>query len=68
MIKSFYFTSSAATTASSGVVDLNFLTINDCSIQFSDGLVGSIVVSHGYKGVAFFSDVHISNFTASVIK
>ena len=57
---------SSSTTASTGIVDFNFLTIDDCAIQFSDCLVGSIIVSHGYESVALFSDVHISNFTTSI--
>merc|ERR1719492_288410 len=58
-------TASSTATTSSGIVDLNFLAIDHFSVQFSDGLVGSIIVSHGYKCVALFSVINISNFAAS---
>merc|ERR1712008_438647 len=55
-------TASSTTSASSGIVDLNLFPIDHFSVQLFDGLVGSIVVGHGYECVALFSVVDISNF------
>jgi hypothetical protein len=48
-----------------GAIDLDLLSIDDGSVQFLDGSLSGIVVSHCHEGVTLLGDVDIGNFTAS---
>ena len=46
-----------------GVIDLDFLTIDDGSVQFLDGHVSAIVVRHCHEGISLLGDVDIGDLS-----
>merc|ERR1719189_2333740 len=56
----------AATIATAmGIVNLDFLAIQNLAIQLLDGGLSAGVVSHCNEGVTFLGDIDIGDFTAS---
>merc|ERR1712238_432272 len=58
-------TASTAATTFAGTVDFDFFSIDYGSIEFFNGGISALVVSHGYEGIPLLGDVNVGDLTTS---